>query len=119
MYAAESSKRIESPWCAGIFLSSADFIKKYYDDLESNSLIPDHVTCFVGLDLGPNCFKRLSVDDQNGSQVESKNLEFFSLSLEPVKKVPKPTPTNRSNSSPHPVKWQNKRLILGSRKPCN
>ena len=55
-----------------IFLSSADFIKKkYYDDLKSNSLIPDNFTCFVGLDLGPNCFNRLSVDDQNGLQVES------------------------------------------------
>ena len=54
------SIRIESPWCAGIFLSSADFIKKCLDDLESNSLILDHVTCFVGLDLGPNCYQYMT-----------------------------------------------------------
>ena len=42
--------RIESPWCAGIFLSSA----------ESNSLILDHVTCFVGLDLSPNCYQYMT-----------------------------------------------------------
>ena len=30
----------------------------------SNSFDPDQAQCFVGADLGPNCFQRLSADDK-------------------------------------------------------
>ena len=30
----------------------------------SNSFDPDQAQCFVGPDLGPNCFQRLSADDK-------------------------------------------------------
>ena len=49
----------------------------------------------------------------------AKVLEFFLMSLEPIKKVNKPTPTNRSKSFPPLLKKQNKRLPPCSRKSCN
>ena len=37
----------------------------------ADSLDPDHARHFVGHDLGPNCFQRLSVDDTsfNGKEL--------------------------------------------------
>ena len=47
------------------FFSKSIFSKNSFRNTicESNRLDPDHARHFVGPDLGPNCFQRLSADD--------------------------------------------------------
>ena len=55
-----------------VLLSSADFSKLTFQKIlsgtmsVSNVLDPDQDRHFVGPDLGPNCFQRLSAEDKNG-----------------------------------------------------
>ena len=67
-----------------LLLSSADFFSKSFFSSNSfrniirvsNSLDPDQARQFVGPDLGPNCFQRLSADDTSTQRVKFLLLPF-------------------------------------------
>ena len=52
-------------FCHLLIFFKINFFKKSFRNTirVSNSLDPDHARRFVGPDLGPNCFQKLSADD--------------------------------------------------------
>ena len=59
--------------CLLILLKSIFSGKKIRNTIRvSNSLDPDQARHFVGPDLGPNCFQRLSANDTSRQKVKDK-----------------------------------------------
>ena len=58
-----------------LFVVAVFFLKESFRNISrvSSSLDPDHAPRFVGPDLDPNCFKRLSADDTSKQRVYNDN----------------------------------------------